>query len=280
MTAATLSARSGRVGRRAARGAATVLRNWLLFAVLVVLWEFAARAGGSKFFPPPSEIAAAAAKLWFTGPASQLFLTDAVYDNVLPSLGRMLSGWALAAVVGIVLGVLVGRSEKALDYVGPLFAFFRSIPPPTLIPVFVVLFGLSSGMQTGSIIFGAIWPVLLNAVDGVRSVDQVKVETSRSFRTPKRYWLAMVVLPAAAPKIFAGLRVSLSISLLLMVISELVGSYNGIGRSLMNAQQDFDFPTMWSWLVLLGILGYVFNTIFLAAERRVLAWQPTRLGRD
>ncbi|WP_103336412.1 ABC transporter permease [Amycolatopsis sp. CA-126428] len=277
MTAATLS---GRVGRRAARGAATVLRNWLLFALLVVVWEFAARAGGSTFFPPPSKIAGTAAKLWFTGPASHLFLTDAVFDNVFPSLGRTLGGWALAAVVGIVLGVLLGRSATAMDYAGPLFAFFRSIPPPTLIPVFGVLFGLSSGMQIGSIIFGAVWPVLLNTVDGVRSVDQVKVETARSFRTPKGYWLGMVVLPAAAPKIFAGLRVSLSISLLLMVVSELVGAYNGIGRSLLNAQQDFDFPTMWSWLVLLGILGYVFNTIFLAAERRVLAWQPARLGRD
>ncbi|RSM43034.1 ABC transporter permease [Amycolatopsis balhimycina DSM 5908] len=277
MTAATLS---GRVGRRAARGAATVLRNWLLFAILVVVWEFAARAGGSKFFPPPTEIAVAAAKLWFTGPASQLFLTDTVFVNVVPSLGRMLGGWALAAVAGIVLGVLIGRSARALDYVGPLFAFFRSIPPPTLIPVFGVLFGLSSGMQIGSIIFGAVWPVLLNSVDGARSVDQVKVETARSFRTPRGYWLGMVVLPAAAPKIFAGLRVSLSISLLLMVISELVGAYHGIGRSLMDAQQNFEFPTMWSWLVLLGILGYVFNMIFLAAERRVLAWQPTRLGRD
>ncbi|MFJ7211964.1 ABC transporter permease [Amycolatopsis sp. NPDC098790] len=277
MSAVTLS---GRVGRRAARGAATVARNWLLFAILVVVWEFAARAGGSKFFPPPSEIAVAAAKLWFTGPASHLFLTDTVFDNVFPSLGRTLGGWALAAIVGVFLGVLLGRSKTAMDYVGPLFAFFRAIPPPALIPVFAVLFGLSSGMQIGSIIFGAIWPVLLNAVDGVRSVDQVKVETSRSFRTPKRYWITMVVLPAAAPKIFAGLRVSLSISLLLMVVSELVGAYNGIGRSLLNAQQDFDFPNMWSWLVLLGILGYVFNTIFLAAERRVLAWQPTRLGRD
>ncbi|WP_410595120.1 ABC transporter permease [Amycolatopsis sp. lyj-23] len=277
MTAATLS---GRVGRRAARGAAAVVRNWLLFAVMVVAWEFAAQAAGSKFFPPPTEIAVTAVKLWFTGPASHLFLTDAVFDNVVPSLARTLGGWALAAVIGIVLGVLLGRSTTAMDYVGPLFAFFRSIPPPTLIPVFAVLFGLSSGMQVGSIIFGVVWPVLLNAVDGVRSVDQVKVETARSFRTPKAYWLGMVVLPAAAPKIFAGLRVSLSISLLLMVVSELVGAYNGIGRSLLNAQQDFDFPTMWSWLVLLGILGYVFNTIFLAAERRVLAWQPARLGRD
>jgi len=271
---------STRVGKQVTRGLSAVVRNWLLFAVLVGVWEIVTRAAGSKFFPPPSEIAVTAAKLWFSGPPSHLFLTDAVFDNVFFSLGHTLGGWAAAGVVGIALGILVGRSRTAMDYVGPLFAFFRAIPPPTLIPVFIVLFGLGPGMQTGSIIFGAVWPVLLNTVDGVRSVDQVKIETARSLRTPKPYWIAMVVLPAAAPKIFAGLRLSLSISLLLMVVSELYGLNRGIGRAEANAGLNFDFPELWSWLVLLGILGYVFNSVFLAAERRVLAWQPTRLGRD
>ena len=261
------------------RGVSAAVRKWLLFAIAVVLWEIAARLGGSKFFPPPSEIVPTAAKLWFTGPASHVFLTDAVFDNVVPSLVSMLGGWALASVFGITVGVLVGRSRTGIDYFGPLFAFFRALPPPTLSPVFATLFGLTTGMRTASILFGAIWPVLLNTIDGVRSVDQVKTETARSFRTPKPYWIAMVVLPTAAPKIFAGLRLSLSLSLLLMVIAELYGTTNGIGRSLVNASLRFDFPVMWSWLVLLGILGYLFNAVFLAAERRALAWQPTRLGR-
>lgn len=276
MTTLTLSSR---VGRQVGRGLGILVRNWLLFFALLGVWELACRLAESPFFPPPTEIATTAVKLWFTGPASQLFLTDTVFTNVLPSLGRTLGGWLLAGAVGVALGVALGRSRTGMDYVGPLFAFFRSVPPPALIPVFIVLFGLGPGMQTGSIIFGAIWPVLLNAVDGVRSVDQVKIDTARSFRTPKRYWLRMVVLPAAGPKIFAGLRLSLSISLLLMVVSELVGSYNGIGRSLMDAQQAFDFPLMWSWLILLGILGFGFNAGFLAVEQRVLRWQPTRNGR-
>jgi ABC-type nitrate/sulfonate/bicarbonate transport system permease component len=104
----------------------------------------------------------------------------------------------------------------------------------------------------------------------------VKHETARSFRTPTRYWIAMVVLPAALPKIFAGLRLSLSVSLILMVISELVGSLNGIGYALLYAQRSYDFPTMWAWIMLLGVLGYGFNALLLMVERRVLAWQPTR----
>ncbi|MEC3978550.1 ABC transporter permease [Amycolatopsis sp. H20-H5] len=268
MSAITLS---GRVGR----GVSSILRTWLLFIAILVLWEIVTRAAANTFFPPPSKIATTAAGLWFTGPAGHLFLTDTVFDNVFPSLGRTLGGWLIASVIGIAVGVLVGRSRTAMDYVGALFAFFRALPPPALIPIFIVLFGIGPGMQTGSIIFGAVWPVLLNTVDGVRSVDSVKVETARSFRTPKGYWLAMVVLPAAAPKIFAGLRLSLSISLLLMVVSELVGPPNGIGISLLQAQQAFDFPLMWSWLVLLGLLGYGFNAVFVAVERRALAWQPT-----
>jgi ABC-type nitrate/sulfonate/bicarbonate transport system permease component len=118
--------------------------------------------------------------------------------------------------------------------------------------------------------------VLLNTVDGVRSVDKVKAETARAFHTPRRYWIGLVVLPAALPKIFAGLRLSLSISLILMAISELVGSVNGIGYALLAAQRAYDFDQMWSWIALLGILGYGFNAALLAVEHRVLAWQPGR----
>lgn len=264
------------------RGGSTRLRlpaaatNWLVLAGAVAVWELAARLAGSVFFPPPTEIAGTAATLWFSGPASQLLITDTVFDDVLPSLGRCLGGWAIAVALGVGLGTALGRSRTGMDYVGPLFAFFRAIPPPTLVPVFMVLFGLGPGMQVATIIFGAVWPILLNTVDGVRSVDPVKVDTARSFRTPGPYWIAMVVLPAALPKIFAGLRLSLSISLILMVVSELIGSFAGIGHQLISSQQNFDFPLMWSWIVLLGVLGYGLNALLLTVERRVLRWQPTR----
>ncbi|GAA3555365.1 ABC transporter permease [Amycolatopsis ultiminotia] len=262
----------GRVGR----GVGGFARKWLLFVVLVLLWELVTRLTVSVFFPPPSEIAVAAAKLWFSGPASQLFLGDAVFDHILPSLGRVLGGWLLSVVVGVALGTALGRSRTGMDYVGPLFAFFRAIPPPALVPVFIVLFHIGPGMQVATIIFGSLWPALLNTVDGVRSVDKVKVETARAFRTPRRYWIGLVVLPAALPKIFAGLRLSLSISLILMAISELVGALNGIGYALLAAQQAYDYDQMWAWVVLLGILGYGFNAALLAIERRVLGWQPGR----
>jgi ABC-type nitrate/sulfonate/bicarbonate transport system permease component len=249
-------------------------RNWALFISLVVAWQLATMSAGNPFFPSPTTIAGEAFTLWFTGPASQLFLTDAVYQDVLPSLGRIFGGWLIAVLLGVTVGTALGRASTGMSYVDALFAFFRAIPPPALVPVFMVLFGIDTTMKLATIVFGALWPILLNTVDGARSVDQVKTDTARAFRIPQHQWIFMVVIPAALPKIFSGLRVSLSIALLLMVVSEMVGVTNGIGYQLRYAQDQFSFTAMWAWVLLLGVLGYVLNTLLLAAERRVLRWQP------
>lgn len=253
-----------------------MLQRWALFAVLVALWELAARSADSVFFPPPSTIGSTGVDLWLSGPAYRLFLGDAVFDQVLPSVGRVLGGWAIAGVLGVGLGLVLGRSTTGMACVGWLLNFLRAIPPPLLVPFFLVTLGLGS-MQIGTIVFGALWPVLLNTVDGARSVDAVKADTAAVFRLSKAQWLLGVVLPVALPKVFAGLRVSLSLALILMVVSELVGSLGGgIGVSLVRAQRDYDLPPMWAWIVLLGILGYLFNALLLVVERRVLTWQPGR----
>jgi ABC-type nitrate/sulfonate/bicarbonate transport system permease component len=250
------------------------LQRWAVFVGLVVVWELLTWLADDTFFPRPSEIAVAAQDLWFSGPPGDLFLSDTVFEHVLPSLGRLLSGWAIAAVIGISLGVALGRSATAMQYAGPLLTFMRSIPPPTLVPVFMLVFSIGTQMQLATIVFGVLWPILLNSVDGARSVDATKFETSAVFRIPKPQWILGVVLPSAAPKIFAGLRVSLSLSLVLMVVSELVGTDNGIGSQLLLAQREFDFPDMWAGIVLLGVLGYALNTVLLFFERQALAWQP------
>ena len=263
-------------GRRAAGWLAGFAQRWVVFVAAVVGWELAARSAGSPFFPPPSTIAVQIWQGWLVGESGRPLLTDVAVDNLLPSLGRMFGSWAVAAVVGISIGVALGRSAKALDYVGPLLAFFRAIPPPVLAPVFLLIFDLGTPMQVATIIFGVVWPLVLNAIDGARSVDPTQYATARAFRLPRRQWVFGVVVPAALPKVFAGLRVSLSLALILMVISELLGAVNGLGYQLTIAKSSFDFPAMWAVVVLLGVLGYVFNTVLLVVERRVLRWQPGR----
>jgi ABC-type nitrate/sulfonate/bicarbonate transport system permease component len=258
------------VSRR--RRAAEIGGKWVVFAACVALWQLATVLAEDPFFPTPQVIGSTMVDLWLSGPPSHLFLTDAVATDVVPSLLRLLGGFFGASVIGITLGLALGRSDKAYAYVSPTFNFLRSIPPPALLPAFFVLFGADTQMQLALIIFGVIWPILLNTIDGAHTLDETVVETTRTMRLSKPRFLATVVFPAALPKIFAGLRVSLSLSLILMVISELVGGSDGIGRQMMTAQSNFDLRGLWAGIVLLGILGYVLNALLLAVQNRVIGW--------
>ncbi|HEX4817805.1 MAG TPA: ABC transporter permease [Nonomuraea sp.] len=250
---------------------------WVIPVVLVV-WEVGAGRLEDGDFPPPTTIVSRIYELWFSGPVSRVFLTDDAVEHLLPSLGRMFYGWVLAVLIGVLLGVLLGRSRTATDFVDPLIEFGRAIPPPLLLPLFIVLFKDVFVMQLATIVFGVIWPVLLNSIDGVRSVDRTYTETATVFNLSKAQHLRVVVLPAASPKIFAGVRLSLSLALILMVISELFGSSNGIGYQLLQAQRSFDGAGVWATIALLGVLGYVVNSLFVLVERRLLVWhrQATR----
>jgi ABC-type nitrate/sulfonate/bicarbonate transport system, permease component len=257
---------------RAIRPVGRVLARLWPIAIAVVIWEAVTRAVADVYFPPPSAIVVRMYELWLSAPASELFLTDVVHDNVWASLSRLLRAWVLAGVIGVVVGVALGRSRRLADYVEPLVQFGRAIPPPTLLPLFLVLFAIGPQMQMATIIFGVIWPILLNSIEGARYVDRLHLETATVFRLSRTQRLLWILLPEAAPKIFAGLRVSLSLALILMVISELVGSTDGIGFSLLAAQRDFDTVGMWAWIIMLGLLGLVLNAALLATERRVLSW--------
>jgi ABC-type nitrate/sulfonate/bicarbonate transport system permease component len=246
--------------------------RWSLFVGCVLVWQWVTAIAGNPYFPTPLTIARQAGHLWFSGPASHLLLTDDVFDDILPSLARVLVGWGVAAVVGVAVGLALGRSPIAADYCRGLLAFARAVPPPTLVPVFLVLFHIGPEMEVATIIFGTVWPVLLNSVDGARSVDPVTMDAALVYRTPWFYRTFGVIVPAASPKIFAGLRVSLSIAFILMIIAELVGSTSGIGYQLLFAQGNADLPGMWAWIVLVSALGYLCNSALVAVEHRALRW--------
>ena len=270
------TARGNSVGARVGRVASRV---WLL-PVVVVVWELATRDGEHAYLPAPSTIWRAVRERWLAGPPSHLWLTDQATTEVPASVGRLLGGWAAAGAAGIVLGIALGRSALLARYAEPIVHFGRAIPPPTLVPLFLVLFKVGTTMQLATITFGVIWPVLLNTLDGARFVDRQYMDTAKVFGLTGRQRLLRIVLPAAAPKIFAGLRLSLPVALIMMVISEFVGSTEGIGRELFLSQQEFDIPTMWAVILLLGAIGLAANASFLLVERRLLAWHHGRQAID
>lgn len=247
------------------------LLRWPVLAIAVAVWEGAARAHGSVFFPPPSRIARHCHDLWFSGPVRHLFLTDAAFDTIGPSLGRMAAGFLLAAVAGIALGLAIGRSRRAYALCDPVLQFARAVPPPALVPVLVVVLDFGTPMQIASIVFSAVWPVLVNTAEGARNTDPLRLEVAAALRLTAAERLGYVIVPSALPRIFAGLRLSLSLALILMVFSELLpGTENGIGFTLTDAQSRSDLLTVWAALALLGVLGFLLNTGLLTLERRLL----------
>lgn len=252
---------------------ANFARRWAIFVGLVVVWEVAARIAASPYFPPPSAIVRQMHALWFSGAANRLFLTSTATENLLPSFSRMTVGLAAAIVAGVVLGIGLGRSDRVFAYLDPVFQFARAIPPPTMVPVLVVIFKLGTQMQVVAIIIGTIWPILLNTTDGARSVDRLQMATAQVFKLSAVTRIRRIILPSTLPNIFVGLRLGLSLALVQMVFSELLpGTTDGIGFELTDAQSRSDVPTMWSAIILLGIIGYVLNIALLIVERRMLRW--------
>jgi len=260
-----------RLRRRAGGRSGEFVLRWTVLAALLVAWEMAARGAESIYFVAPSRFIARAAQLWLPTPGE--LLTEGMRSDVLPSLTRMGAGLAVAVVAAVVLGVAIGLGPTLGDYLDPLIQFARAIPPPALLPVFLVLFGRGDSMRVLLIAYGAAWPILLNTIEGVRSIDPVMYQTARIFHIPLRERLTRIVLPGASQKILAGVRTSLAMALILMVISEMVASTGGIGFHIVQAQRGFQVLDMWAGILLLGVLGYLLNLALTVVERRVLAWR-------
>lgn len=230
---------------------------------LILLWWVGTLGGTNFYAPTPGQLATTFVQTWF-GPR--------FFEDILPSLGRLFAGIALSIIFGIALGVVIGLFRTVRRVFEPLLEFFRAIPPPVLVPLLMLLIGVNDQMKVVVIAFGSVWPILLNTIEGVRGTDEVMRDTASSYRISRTQRLIHLVLPAAGPKILTGIRQSLSIALILMVISEMFGSSSGLGFLISYFQRSFAIPEMWSGILLLGLIGFGLSLAFRIIERRILRW--------
>jgi ABC-type nitrate/sulfonate/bicarbonate transport system permease component len=231
--------------------------------VLLGLWALSALLAPNRYFPAPWRIAEAFVKTW---------VGESFFVDVLPSIGRLLIGLALAIVIGIAVGLLIGSVRWLRQFVEPVFEFFRAVPPPMLVPLLALTLGIGDTAKIAVIVAGAVWPILLNTVEGVRAVDTVQRETATSYQLSTLQRVIFLTLPSAGPQIMAGIRQSLSIGIILMVISEMTNSSSGLGLRITFFQQNFQIPEMWSGIILLGFIGIALAVLFQIAEHFVLGW--------
>jgi ABC-type nitrate/sulfonate/bicarbonate transport system permease component len=240
--------------------------NGLLFLLgLLVVWEIVAQAEwvNPLIVPPLSKILTIFAETIADGQ---------IPSQILVSMKRALVGYFLAAAVFIPLGILMGLSPTFYRLFEVVVEMLRPVPPPVVIPVALLFFGLGDEMKIFVIFFSCAWPILLNTLDGVRNLDWVLLNTARTFGLPRHKIIWQVILPACSPQIMTGLRVSLPIMLILVVISEMVGSTDGIGYFVLDSQRRFKVAQMYAGMLALAILGYSLNQLFNLLHRRLLFW--------
>jgi ABC-type nitrate/sulfonate/bicarbonate transport system permease component len=266
-----IGARSG--PGRAHRLAGTRLVGILFIAVLLGLWQLLTAA---KVYQSPNvpELSAIFTR-WYQDVRSGPLISD-----VLVLLRTTAIGFALAAVTGIVLGILMARIRFVWALLEPVIELLRPIPIAAFIPILVLFLGIEDKMKIGAIFFAGIFPILLNSYAGASSVSPSMRDTARTFRLSWFQTTKEIIVPASAPLIFVGLRISMSICLIIAVVAEMIAGNNGLGYFILNSEQMFDIQDMYVGIFTIALVGYLLNFVFLLVEKTTLRWHYGSLNRN
>jgi ABC-type nitrate/sulfonate/bicarbonate transport system permease component len=276
MTTRTLSAerrpvaRPTRIPRRGAGSSGTRIAYRVGVTLLALVgWQVAVKTGllSDAAVAAPTDIVRAA------GP---LVATHAFGTALLDTIASWAEGLLVALLIAIPIGLALGSSDLAYRMSRFTIDFLRTIPPVALIPLALLLYGATPKMAFVLIVFGSLWPVLLQAMYGVHQVDPAARDMARAYRLRRRDRICFLILPSAAPFVATGIRLAATISLLLAIGAELLGGAPGIGASITLQQQNGDIANMWVYVVLSAALGVALNLALVGIERRVLTWHSAQ----
>jgi sulfonate transport system permease protein len=239
----------------------------VVFAILFVWWLASVTGTVSRaFVPNPFDTWAALLRGFSRGD---------LLPQTIGTVGRMLQGWLLASLIGVVLGAAIGLSKTARDYLQPTLEFLRPLPASAIIPVAIALMGLSPGMALTVVAFGSLWPTLLGTIHGFAAVEPRLKEVARCLQMSGPAFAWKIGLPNAMPDILAGMRLSMTVALILAIICEMLASQSGLGTAILLAARSFQSADLFAGIALLGAIGLVSNVALRAVEIRALAWQNT-----
>ncbi|MFE1553486.1 ABC transporter permease [Streptomyces sp. NPDC058734] len=244
---------------------ASLLRSAAILALLV-LWEAAPRLGlvDATFLPPVSEVARA----WW-----ELLGNGQLGEHARASLARSFGGFAIAVVVAVPLGLLIGWYRPVAAFLGPLLELFRNTAALALLPVFVLLLGIGETSKVSIVVYACVWPILLNTISAVGNADPTLVRLARSMNLSTPRLFQKVILPASVPAVFTGIRLAGAVSILVLVAAEMIGAKAGLGYLINASQFNFAIPQMYAGIVTISAIGVAFNQVLVAVERRLSLWR-------
>jgi NitT/TauT family transport system permease protein len=243
----------------------------ILIVLLLALWQFSAvYVMDTPTWPPVTRIFAA----WYENVADGTLIM-----HLLATLWRQMLGYSLAVTLGITLGLAMGYYRILNNLFEPLVEVFRPIPGPAYLPILVLFVGIGNEMKVVLVMIASLFPILLNTYGGVRAIDPVQLDTARTLGLTTAQTMREVVLPAASPQILMGMRISLAISLILAILSEMIVSTDGLGYFTLLAERTFKVPDMYAGIFTLAMFGYVLNRLFLMGEAKLIRWHQESSGR-
>jgi NitT/TauT family transport system permease protein len=239
-------------------------------AIALALWVVVTNVWvtGSDGFPSPQLMVRTFIDLVSTGYTGKPLMV-----HVLTSLSETLSGFALAIVLGIPTGLVIGYYRTASAVAMPFVDFMRPIPPISLVTIFVFYFGIGLGSKVALIFLTGFWFMILATTEGVRTIPQDYFRAAKSLGMQSRQIFRFVILPGSLPSILTGMRTTLSISWALVVAAELIASQAGLGYIITDASNFYKLPVVYVSVFLIATLGFIMDRIVVAINRRVLHWQ-------
>jgi len=244
----------------------TLLRGFSGIAVLAALWEFLPRWGVvDAYFIPPLHIVLQA---WW-----KLAESGVLWQDIKASLVRSGAGFAIAVVLGIPLGATIAWSRPVREFFQPVLEIFRNTAALALLPAFTLVLGIGETSKIAIVTYACFFPILLNTISGVASVDPQLLRTARVLGLSPVTTFRKVVLPAALPTIFTGVRIAGSVAILVLIAAEMVGANSGIGFLINYAEFNFLIPKMYAAIITASALGLTVNYALVAIERRFSRWR-------
>jgi sulfonate transport system permease protein len=246
------------------------LKGWIesaaVLLALIALWWLASHLQWiSKVFLPTPEATVAS--------LVEGLVKGDLLNFTLSTVLRMTLGWGLATALGVALGALIGSSETVRAWIQPTLELLRPMPASAMLPLAIAIFGLSSGMVLFVVAFGAMWPVLLATVHGFAAMHVRLKEVSQALQLSRSAFVFKLGLPNALPDILAGMRLSLTVSLIVSVVGEMIASQPGLGQAVLLAARSFRASELFAGVLLLGLIGFATNTGMALAEKRFLKYQ-------
>ena len=250
------------------RGVVRRVLPWIVPLLILIAWEYATRAGllSVRVLPEPWAVIKAAWHLTQTGE---------LWNNLKVSSGRAFAGLLVGGGLGLVLGLLTGLSGRAEIVLDTTLQMLRNVPPLALIPLVILWFGIDEGAKLFLVAFGVFFPLYLNTFHGIRSVDRGLIEMARSYGLNGWSLYRDVILPGAMPSILVGLRYSLGLMWVLLIVAETISASSGIGYMTMNAREFLQTDVVLVGILMYAFLGKLADVAAKKLERRCLRWHPS-----